>query len=141
MNFPDPQTDLAVHAIINGPLGMSPGKIAAQTFQACQRLYAASRNNELLAARLQQWEQCGTKTVIHRAQTERAFQRLCEEAPYGVLMIDEGINEIAPNSPTIWASWPCSRQEQPRILANKQIKLWLPKTAEHHPATGELVRV
>lgn len=116
-------TDYAVHAIINGSLDMSPGKIAAQTFQACQRLYERARHDPDLRARLELWERAGTKTVIHVAATSHVFQRAAAELP-GALMVDEGVNEIAPDSPTIFATAPMSRAEQPKILSHKRIQVW-----------------
>ena len=50
---------LSVYLIINGSLGMSAGKIAAQSFQAAQRLFAAAESNDELAVLLEAWQSAG----------------------------------------------------------------------------------
>jgi peptidyl-tRNA hydrolase len=125
---PRPVTDCSVHAVINGALAMTPGKIAAQTFQLCQRLYRLAELDAALAARLEEWEAAGTKTVVHVAETAHVFERLCKETP-GAVMIDEGVNEVEPGSATMFATWPCNRAETPRLIKHKRLRVWRDNTA------------
>lgn len=117
--------ELAVYLVVNGPLGMSAGKVAAQAFQAAQRLYQAARAEgacpEQLAA-LARWEREGTRTITRLAETAHVFTRVCEEVP-GVVMVDEGLTEVAPDSPTVFASWPIPYARPPRPLRHRRCPL------------------
>ena len=112
---------LAVYLVINGPLGMSAGKIAAQAFQACQRLYQLATEDPALRAALDQWETEGTRTCTRVAQTAHVFDRLILEVP-GTVMIDEGITEVAPDTATCFASWPTRRSQTPKMLRHKRVQ-------------------
>ena len=116
---------LQITLIINGPLGMSAGKIAAQSFQAAQRLFARASEQPELTEALRAWEREGTCTCTRIARTQHLFQRACEEldGPLSALMIDEGLTEIAPGSPTILAYGPLRRSQSPRLLSHKNIPL------------------
>jgi peptidyl-tRNA hydrolase len=120
------EDDMVVHAVVNGGLGMSEGKGYAQVFQACQRLYAAAREDEQLAQRLLLWEEKKTKTVVYLAKNHHVFNRCQTEAKCGVTMVDEGVNEVPEGSATIWASWPITRAEYPQILKHKNIRILKP---------------
>jgi peptidyl-tRNA hydrolase len=111
---------LAIYLIVNGGLGMSAGKLAAQAFQACQRLMKEAEHNPELAAKLIEWEQEGTRTCTRLAKTAHLFDRACQELQ-GATMIDEGLTEVAPGSATCFATWPCRRSELPRMLRHKNI--------------------
>lgn len=121
--------DLAVHCVVNGALDMSHGKVAAQVFQAGQRLFRMAQSNVELAERLERWEQLGTKTVVHIAETQHVFERVCREAD-GAVMIDEGINEVPEGSATVFATFPVSRQEAPKIIGHKRLRIWRPATQQ-----------
>lgn len=113
------QDALAVYLVVNGPLGMSAGKIAAQAFQACQRLYRHSQHDPDLADALRQWEAEGTRTCTRLAQTPHVFERICREVD-GATMIDEGLTEVQPDSPTVFASVPLRRSQSPAALRHKR---------------------
>jgi peptidyl-tRNA hydrolase len=106
-----------VYLVINGTLGMSPGKIAAQTFQACQRLLDRERDADALRC----WREQGTKTVVLVAQTPGVFARAQEEI-HGETMVDEGMNEVPEGSHTVHASYPT--WDSPRILKHKRLRMY-----------------
>lgn len=110
---------LAVYLVVCGPLGMSTGKIAAQAFQACQRLYAAAADDPELQDALAEWEAEGTRTCTRLAETQHVFDRLCDEVP-GAVMVDEGLNEVEPDTATVFASWPMRRSALPTALRHKR---------------------
>lgn len=115
---------LAIYLIINGPLDMSAGKIAAQAFQACQRMMKMRDEGKCTPDQLralEQWEQDGTRTICRIAETTHIFDRACHELE-GVLMIDEGMTEVPADSPTIFATFPMYRGSH-SLLAHKRIPL------------------
>lgn len=112
---------LAIYLIINGPLGMSAGKIAAQSFQAAQRLFAAAADDADLADLLQRWQKAGTCTKTRIALSPAVFDRACRELP-GVIMVDEGMTEVDPGSATCFATYPLDEAEElPRMLRHKRM--------------------
>jgi len=119
----EPRLDvLRVYLVVNGPLGMSEGKIAAQAFQACQRLMVAARvASSELPLLVERWEE-HTTTIARVAKTPRMFERVKAEVP-GVVMVDEGYTEVAPGSETVFASWPLLIGELPKILKNEKVPL------------------
>lgn len=112
----------SVYVIANGPLGMSQGKLAAQTFQACQRLLDQANFDPDLAERLSAWRTHGTRTIVREAQTCNVFDRIQREVP-GIGMVDEGMNEVPPGSLTSWASIPLWPDERPQVLNHKRVPL------------------
>lgn len=110
----------SVYLVVDGELGMSPGKIAAQAFQACQRLYRRAQSEPELARRLDEWERSGTRTCTRRAKTTHLFQRACRELDCAV-MVDEGLTEVAPQTATCLATWPLYPDELPRMLRHKGV--------------------
>lgn len=115
--------ELAVYLVVNGPLGMSAGKIAAQAFQAAQRLFAAApAAGPAERAALTRWQSQGTRTITRVAETPHVFERVCAEVP-GVVMVDEGLTEVEPDSATIFASWPLVYRNPPRALRHRRCPL------------------
>jgi peptidyl-tRNA hydrolase len=111
---------LAVYLVVNGALGMSAGKIAAQSFQAAQRLLRQAEGDSELAGAIAEWEAEGTRTCTRLAKTQHVFDRLVAEVP-GALMVDEGMTEVEPGSATCFASAPVRRSALPRMLRHKAI--------------------
>lgn len=129
LHMTDDHTDtLRVYLIVNGPLGMSPGKIAAQSFQACERLHRCivriegedGQSFEIRQA-IRKWK-AHTTTIAKVATTPKMFKRVCADIP-GVIMIDEGYTEVPAGSPTVFASWPMRQVDAPALLNNKKIPL------------------
>lgn len=135
------QDKFACYLIVNGPLGMPAGKIAAQAFQAFQRLqraYEAGECSSEQAEALEFWKANGTRTITRIAETPAAFERATRELP-GIAMIDEGLTEIAPDSPTIHATWPLTRNPTPKMCQHKRVKLLEgPPIFDHHGGLGEV---
>lgn len=122
------QQVLRVYLIFNGPLGMSPGKMAAQAFQACQRLYRAADAEGPqdmgmlpLHKQLAHWAR-HTTTITRVAQTPTMWERVKAECD-GVIMVDEGYTEVDPGSETCFATWPISMSAAPKILSNAKVPL------------------
>lgn len=113
---------LTVYVIVNGPLDMSPGKLAAQSFQACQRLMDRAVSDPSLRAALDAWRSEGTCTVVRVAQTEHIFARAQTELEH-VAMVDEGLTEIEPGSTSCLAVGPVRRSEAPRLINHKRLQL------------------
>lgn len=112
--------------VFNGPLEMSEGKIAAQAFQACDRLREAAvgevgSDAQVLGELLSVWKE-HTTTIARKAKTSHIFERVCAEVP-GVPMIDEGYTEVPAGSVTCWVSWPMLLADLPRILSNGKVPL------------------
>lgn len=110
--------------VFNGPLKMSPGKMAAQAFQACQRIYHAAWNTDEGYARKDsvfEWAE-HTTTIARVAKTTAMFERVCAEVP-GVVMVDEGFTEVEPDTPTVFASWPALRDAEHKLLSNAKVQL------------------
>lgn len=117
-----------VYLVVNGPLGMSTGKIAAQTFQACERLHRCIvqidgeyRQTFEIRQAIRKWK-AHTTTIARVALTPKIFERVCEEIE-GVVMVDEGYTEVAAGSRTVFASWPMRQEHAPALLSNKKIPL------------------
>ncbi|WP_217925147.1 peptidyl-tRNA hydrolase [Miltoncostaea oceani] len=117
--------ELAVYLVVNGPLEMSTGKIAAQAFQAAQRLFRAASHPDCplhLIEALRAWEAEGTRTITRVAQTAHVFSRVVAEVE-GVVMVDEGLTEVEPGSVTVFASWPIPMGDAPRALRHRRCPL------------------
>lgn len=99
---------------------MSAGKIAAQSFQAAQRLFAAGREDAELMSQLERWQESGTCTRVRVALSLAVFARACRELP-GSLMVDEGVTEVEPGSATCFATTPLKEDDLPRILRHKRM--------------------
>lgn len=99
---------------------MSAGKLAAQSFQAAQRLFTAAKEDADLASLLDQWQKQGTCTRTRIALSPAVFERACRELS-GVVMVDEGVTEVEPGSTTCFASYPLDENDLPRILRHKRV--------------------
>lgn len=128
--------------VFNGPLKMSPGKMAAQAFQACQRLLACEAEDvedaEALIELVHDWEE-HTTTIARVAKTTNMFDRVCKEVP-GIVMIDEGFTEVDPDTPTLFASWPAPKNEEHKLLSNAKVQLLRNTTDPFDGWTDEQLR-
>jgi peptidyl-tRNA hydrolase len=109
--------------VFNGPLKMSPGKMAAQAFQACERIFDEmhAEGLEHVRERVYAWRE-HTTTIARVAKTTAMFDRVCAEVP-GVVMVDEGFTEVDPDTPTVFASWPAAKTEEHKLLSNAKVQL------------------
>lgn len=119
---------ICVTVIVNGSLGMSPGKIAAKAFQAA--LTWAGENGavsemgpvpELTDALMAWWAQ-GSRVVVRVAETEAVFERACRELP-GVVQRDEGLTEVPDGARCVLVVDPMRRGDMPPILRHKRLQL------------------
>jgi peptidyl-tRNA hydrolase len=117
----DPADVLAVVIVVNGSLGMTPGKIAAQAFQGCLALLATARTSEQRDA-LEAWKRQGRRTIVRVADTPGLFQRVLDEVG-GVVLRDEGLTEVEDGTATIFCSYPHRRADTPKILTHKRVGL------------------
>lgn len=106
---------LSVYVVLNGSLGMSPGKMAAQSFHCG---WCISRHSGLT----KQWEQQGRRVVVRIAETEHVFNRVKEEC-YGFAQQDEGLTEVERGSITSFVTLPYTRATAPKILSHKKVQL------------------
>lgn len=130
---------------------MSAGKIAAQSFQAAQRLFASARDDAELTVLLERWQTAGTRTCTRIALSQAVFDRACRELP-GAIMVDEGMNEVDPYTATCLATAPLpDGSELPRILRHKRMPVLNAEvhhvsdtsrrsSAVEHPALNPVVR-
>lgn len=103
---------------------MSPGKIQAQTFQMAERLFRAADEDQALHDLIQIWRATHTKTITRFAETQGVFDR-CVAEMEGIVMIDEGKNEVEPGSVTMFATFPINvAQGNPKLMGHKRIPMY-----------------
>ena len=115
---PIPDEDIVTaYVVINGSLGMSTGKTAAQVWHTGWRFY-----HSLLPVPsfLDWWEQ-GQRVAVRIAETEHLFNRVMQETQ-GVVQQDEGMNEVERGAMTVWVTIPYARKDVPKILNHKKIQ-------------------
>lgn len=117
-----PEDVLAVTLVLNGVLGMSPGKMATQAFQGCLAIYRLAEEDPALARALGEWEEQGWRTVVRVAETEGVFARVLKESD-GVVLHDEGLTEVADGAATAFVSVPYRRGQTPKMLSHKRVPL------------------
>lgn len=110
---------LSVYVIINGPLKMTAGKIAAQTFHAGRRVQFLLEDNPLGW----DWLDQGKRVVIRNAETPHVFQRVKEECDILWSQFDEGLTQVDRGSLTCVVTMPYLRSEVPQILRHKRCQL------------------
>ena len=121
---------ISVYVVVNGSLGMSPGKIAAQVFHATRLWKDYLHKQKFLrtepwvgeGASVPAWENQGCRVVTRLAETEHLFNRVMKEID-GVGMQDEGLTEVPYGSWTVFITRPFTRANAPRLLHNKRIQL------------------
>jgi peptidyl-tRNA hydrolase len=118
----EPEDILAVTLVLNGALGMSPGKTATQAFQGCLALYRLAEEDPELSGQLKDWEEQGWRTVVRIAETEGVFARVLDEVD-GVVLHDEGLTEVEDGAATAFVSVPHRRGQTPKMLSHKRVPL------------------
>jgi peptidyl-tRNA hydrolase len=109
---------LSVYVVLNGALGMSPGKVAAQAFH-CGYLRALAFDGSPENA----WIQQGRRVVVRVAETEHVFSRVVAECD-GYEQRDEGLTEVERGAVTAFVTLPYRRDSVPKILAHKKCQLY-----------------
>lgn len=102
--------------IVVAPLGLSPGKLVGQAFQAAVRGLAGRSEFALWT----EWHAAGTRTIVRFAKTPAIFDRVCKEVP-GFTMCDEGFTEVEPETTTLFVSVPFLHCDRPKVLDNKKL--------------------
>lgn len=120
-----------MYLVVNGALGMSSGKIAAQCGHAVQQLmtaYYEQRNVPAYEERLngfmevrafEHWLRDPAKVVLIAQDEEWAGLHSMLERK--VLIVDEGRTEVQPDSQTVIGFWPMYKSKQPYQLKRLQL--------------------
>jgi peptidyl-tRNA hydrolase len=117
----------AVYLVVNGTLDMSPGKIAAQSFQACERMFEEqhAEGRDDVRDRIAEWRRF-TTTIVRVAKTSTMWERVKAEVE-GVIMVDDdgglGTTEGTAGLETCFVSWPMLPPDAPKILSNSKVPL------------------
>ena len=132
---------LSVYVVLNGTLGMSPGKAAAQSFhigwvlasgiEALNWAYLNEvypdwidgRKVSKILDRNFQWLTQGRRVVTRLAETENVWERAKQELD-GFLTLDEGMTEVEHGAETALVTFPMYRDEIPKILTHKRLQLY-----------------
>lgn len=107
---------LSAYVVINGALGMTPGKVAAQVFHGGWMLSQTGMYS-------QGWKEQGRRVVVRVAETAHVFARVIAECE-GVLQVDEGLTEVEHGAETVFVSIPYARKNVPKILTHKRCQLY-----------------
>jgi peptidyl-tRNA hydrolase len=122
----DDRDVLSVYVVVNGSLGMSPGKVAAQAFHGGQSLYVKYFTGELMAdgmSAMDEWVGQGRRVVVRLAETDHLFNRAKREC-LGIVQRDEGLTEVPHGAQTVFITIPYTRKDAPKILSHKKIQLY-----------------
>lgn len=120
-----PEDFFSIYVVINGSLGMSPGKVAAQSFHCgwMSNLWSWPAVMEPSHIEAQtKWIAQGRRVVVRIAETEHVFQRVMDECE-GVGQRDEGLTEVERGSITAFVTRPYTRANAPKILSHKKVQL------------------
>lgn len=118
---------LSVYVVLNGSLGMTGGKAAAQSFHC--GWYVANMATDLLGLDLdtlltfRKWMEQGRRVVVRLAETETVFERVKRECS-GHLAVDEGETEVEHGSETAFVTIPYRRDSIPKVLTHKRLQLY-----------------
>lgn len=105
-----------IYVVVNGALGMSAGKIAAQVF------HAGWLANYLVATG-DGWKEQGRRVSVRIAETPHVFERVRAEC-LGMNQRDEGLREVERGSITAFVTIPYRRGDAPKILSHKKVQAY-----------------
>jgi peptidyl-tRNA hydrolase len=114
---------ISVHLVLNGSLGMTPGKCASQSFHCGWLLHEAAMHGWLGWARYRSWVRQGRRVVVRVAETEAVFERIERECE-GVLQRDEGMTQVEHGAATALVTFPYRRGDTPKVLSHKKAQLY-----------------
>jgi hypothetical protein len=118
---------LSVYVVLNGSLGMTPGKAAAMAFH-CGWLVGNvfprdAMVDAALYARLYEWGAQGRRVVTRLAETTATFERVKREC-HGYVQRDEGMTEVDHGAEVAFVTFPLRRDEIPTVLTHKKVQLY-----------------
>lgn len=117
---------LSIYVVLNGPLNMSPGKSAAQSFHVgwlCAYMEDILGYRKGIDSAIADWKVQGRRVVVRVAETPHVFERVMKECK-GVAQRDEGLTEVERGSVTAFATIPYRRDNIPKILTHKRCQLY-----------------
>ena len=123
----DTKEILSVYVVLNGSLGMTPGKAAAMAFH-CGWLVGNvfprdAMVDAALYARLYEWTAQGRRVVTRLAETIATFERVKRECD-GYVQRDEGMTEVDHGAEVAFVTFPLRRDEIPTVLTHKKVQLY-----------------
>lgn len=127
----NPDDIISAYVVLNGSLGMKPGKLAAMSFHLGWRLEKRYHEalvfhdapSEEFCLAFKQWDRQGRRVVVRTAKTEHLFHKSYQEMEYAIMLQDEGLTEVEPGSYVGYVTQPMRRADVPKILSNKKIQL------------------
>ncbi len=115
---------LKVHIVIRGDLGMSRGKICAQTSHATLGLHNEVLEKDPLV--FAQWSSLEYPMETYEAKDQASLyqvQTVAKKAGLQAYVVhDAGRTQVAPHTPTVCAFGPCTEMEAKSILEGVGIK-------------------
>ena len=124
-NIEDP---IVMYLIVRENLGMSVGKTCAQVGHAVQMICLEAFNavrypeygSELMPL-FDEWIKSGYRKVVLRAD-DKEWEKIKEQCKYNiVVVIDNGLTEIAPNSETVIGLYPMKKSSVPKVIKRLQV--------------------
>jgi len=113
-----PEDIWSVYVVINGSLGMSAGKVAAQTFHCG---WMIGKSGLGYVPDVGNWMQQGRRVRVRIAETQYLFDRVMNET-MGQGQQDEGLTEVERGSITAWVTKPYLPADTPKILSHKKVQ-------------------
>lgn len=119
-----PEDIWSVYVVMNGSLGMSPGKMAAQAFHTGYLVGCTVSQQYDLPEHyrdFEEWAKQGRRVRVRIAETPHVFDRVCNEC-IGASQQDEGLTEVERGSITAFVSVPYLPADTPKILSHKKVQ-------------------
>jgi len=118
---------LSVYVVLNGSLGMTPGKAAAMAFH-CGWLVGnvfpdVSAQDLDTLVDVMEWEKQGRRVVTRLAETIATFERVKRECD-GYVQRDEGMTEVDHGAEVAFVTFPLRRDAIPTVLTHKKVQLY-----------------
>jgi Peptidyl-tRNA hydrolase PTH2 len=115
----DKEEILSVYVVLNGSLGMTPGKAAAMAFHCGWLVGYVMGTDPNMAS----WRSQGRRVVTRLAETEAVFERVKRECD-GYVQRDEGMTEVDHGAEVAVVTVPYRRDMIPTVLTHKKVQLY-----------------
>lgn len=120
----DTNDELCMYIIVRDDLGMSRGKMCAQTGHVVGGLYLkyAYHGNDAYRGDFNRWLEAGQRKVVLAADTKEWKKVVAQFAndPYACIIQDSGYTEIPSGTQTACAVWPMLKSARPKVLKRLQ---------------------